>query len=91
MEMRQCYELCDATVLHGSASLLRGNFRTIDTNTKLFHGMLLVSCMSAQTFLRNTRLNLHNLLFSKGPHRPDAIRQRDANFQFSKTNKNVNG
>jgi hypothetical protein len=28
---------------------------------------------------------------SKGPHRPDAIRQRDANFQFSKTNKTVNG
>jgi hypothetical protein len=27
----------------------------------------------------------------KGPHRPDAIRQRDANFQFSKTNKTVNG
>ena len=24
-------------------------------------------------------------------HRPDAIRQRDANFQFSKTNKTVNG
>ena len=23
----------------------------------------------------------------KGPHRPDAIWQRDANFQFSKTNK----
>ena len=23
----------------------------------------------------------------KGPHRPDAIRQRDANFQVSKTNK----
>ena len=23
----------------------------------------------------------------KGPHRPDAIRQRDENFQFSKTNK----
>jgi hypothetical protein len=22
----------------------------------------------------------------KDPHRPDAIRQRDANFQFSKTN-----
>ena len=29
--------------------------------------------------------------FPKGPHRPDAIRQRDANFQFSKTNKTVNG
>jgi hypothetical protein len=28
---------------------------------------------------------------TKGPHRPDAIRQRDANFQFSKTNKTVNG
>jgi hypothetical protein len=28
---------------------------------------------------------------SKGPHRPDAIRQRDANFYFSKTNKTVNG
>ena len=27
----------------------------------------------------------------KGPHRPDAIRQRDANFQFSRTNKTVNG
>jgi hypothetical protein len=27
----------------------------------------------------------------KGPHRPNAIRQRDANFQFSKTNKTVNG
>jgi hypothetical protein len=27
----------------------------------------------------------------KGTHRPDAIRQRDANFQFSKTNKTVNG
>jgi hypothetical protein len=26
----------------------------------------------------------------KGPHRPDAIRQRDANFQFSKTNETVN-
>ena len=25
----------------------------------------------------------------KGPHRPDAIRQRDANFQVSKTNKTV--
>jgi hypothetical protein len=24
-------------------------------------------------------------------HRPDAIRQRDANFEFSKTNKTVNG
>jgi hypothetical protein len=30
-------------------------------------------------------------LTTKGPHRPDAIRQRDANFQFSKTNKTVNG
>ena len=29
--------------------------------------------------------------YLKGPHRPDAIRQRDANFQFSKTNKTVNG
>jgi hypothetical protein len=28
---------------------------------------------------------------NEGPHRPDAIRQRDANFQFSKTNKTVNG
>jgi hypothetical protein len=28
---------------------------------------------------------------SEGPHRPDAIRQRDANFQFSKTNTTVNG
>jgi hypothetical protein len=27
----------------------------------------------------------------KGPHRPGAIRQRDANFQFSKTNKTING
>ena len=27
----------------------------------------------------------------KVPHRPDAIRQRDANFQFSKTNKTYNG
>ena len=27
----------------------------------------------------------------KGPHRPDAIRQSDANFKFSKTNKTVNG
>jgi hypothetical protein len=27
----------------------------------------------------------------KGPHRPDAIRQHDANFQFSKTNKTANG
>ena len=27
----------------------------------------------------------------KGPHRLDAIRQGDANFQFSKTNKTVNG
>ena len=27
----------------------------------------------------------------KDTHRPDAIRQRDANFQFSKTNKTVNG
>ena len=26
----------------------------------------------------------------KGPHRPNAIRQRDANFQFLKTNKTVN-
>jgi hypothetical protein len=26
-------------------------------------------------------------LNSKDQHRPDAIRQRDANFQFSKTNK----
>jgi hypothetical protein len=25
------------------------------------------------------------------PHRPDAIRQRDAIFQFSKTKKSVNG
>jgi hypothetical protein len=25
----------------------------------------------------------------KGPHRPDAVRQRDANFQFSKTNKRI--
>jgi hypothetical protein len=24
----------------------------------------------------------------KGPYRPNAIRQRDANFQFLKTNKN---
>ena len=27
----------------------------------------------------------------KGPYRPNAIRQRDANFQFLKTNKTVNG
>jgi hypothetical protein len=26
-----------------------------------------------------------------GPHRPNAIRQRDANFQFLKTNKTING
>ena len=33
----------------------------------------------------------YTLLYDiKGPHRPDAIRQRDANFQFSKTNKTVN-
>ena len=32
-----------------------------------------------------------NFQTCKGPHRPDAIRQRDANFQFSKTNKTVNG
>jgi hypothetical protein len=25
------------------------------------------------------------------PYRPNAIRQRDANFQFLKTNKTVNG
>ena len=31
------------------------------------------------------------LFVGKGPHRPDAIRQRDANFQFLKTNKTVNG
>jgi hypothetical protein len=29
-------------------------------------------------------------LQTKGPHRPDAIRQRDGNFQFTKTNKTVN-
>ena len=28
---------------------------------------------------------------SLGPYRPNAIRQRDANFQFLKTNKTVNG
>ena len=27
---------------------------------------------------------------SLGPYRPNAIRQRDANFQFLKTNKTVN-
>jgi hypothetical protein len=27
----------------------------------------------------------------KGPDTPDAVRQRDANFQFFKTNKTVNG
>jgi hypothetical protein len=27
----------------------------------------------------------------KGPYRPNAIQQRDANFQFLKSNKTVNG
>ena len=27
----------------------------------------------------------------KGPYRPNAIRQRDANFPVLRTNKNVNG
>ena len=31
------------------------------------------------------------LAMYKGPYRPNAIRQRDTNFQFLKINKSVNG
>ena len=30
------------------------------------------------------QVRIHNELHNKGPYRPDAIRQRDANFQFLK-------
>jgi hypothetical protein len=33
----------------------------------------------------------HDIPMAKGPYRPNAIRQRDANFQFLKTNKTVSG
>ena len=40
-------------------------------------------------------ISMHDALqydfHSKGPYRPNAIRQRDANFQFLKSNKTVNG
>ena len=37
------------------------------------------------------RSYIHKKLDTKGPHRPNANRQRDANFQFLKTNKTVIG
>jgi hypothetical protein len=50
-----------------------------------------LQCAAMEHAQNNTlRLKLMDTK-TKGPHRPDAIRQRDANFQFSKTNTTVNG